>query len=156
MSARSKDIINSSLYAQLTLSQGWSAREGLRRFREAGGHIGNQRWFEVVRSVREAETHRIGELSGDVNAVPGAREITRWENLTKRGYFQQVNVLVRDTSTGELRIVPYTVYGNALISRKEAIQKAIGHIQSGIASGSYEESLVAAVYSGTYAGPKEL
>lgn len=146
------EFVNSGLYAAFTVRQEISGREGLRLFREAGGHISNARWFALVGSAREAYASRSVELAKDVNAIPSSEDITTWENLTRRGYYQQVNVIVRDRATGEKRIVPYTAMGRVLRSRKDVIQEALDSISGGISSGNYEEDILGALYVGTYTG----
>lgn len=152
MPPRTREVINASLYARFTLVQNISAREGLRLFRQAGGRIGNQRWFELVRSIRSEFGQRVNELEGNFMATPAANEIQTWENLTRKGYFQQVNILLRDRDTGELTVKAYTGIGRVLRSRREIIMEAIESMQSGNQTGNYNQDIIGVVYTGTYTG----
>lgn len=150
---RRKEVINASLYARFTLTQGISAREGLRLFREAGGSIGNQRWFELVRSLRDNPQIRVSQMEGNFVSVPSVNEIQTWENLTKKGYFQQVNILLRDKDTGDVSVKAYTGMGRVLRSRREIIMEAIESMQNGNLSGNYNQEIIGVAYTGTYTGP---
>lgn len=150
MARQSAEFINSGLYAALTVTEGKSARQGLREFRAAGGHIADKRWYQLVAGFRSESQRRTLNLSHDLNAVPSEVTPTQWTGSARRGFFQQVDVVVRDTITGQVRVRTFTGFGRALRTVKAVIAEALAHFTQGIGSGDYAEQILGAAYTGTY------
>jgi len=150
MARRSAEYINSGLYAAMTVREGKSGRQGLREFRQAGGHIADKRWFELVSAFRSESQHRTLNLASSVDIIPSEVRQTQWRNSSKRGFFQQVDVVVKDTVTGEVRVRSFTGFGRVLRKIKDVISEAINTFTGGTESGSFNETILGAAYTGTY------
>lgn len=135
--------------------EGKSASEGLRDYRAAGGRIASQSWFHLVGEMQAMLASREGIYNEPVNLRPVAREIQTWTTAKARGYIQQVEVLVRERSTGQIISVPFSVSGRSLVSRRNAISQALT-VYSDDNAKKYDQQVLGAVYTGTYeARPNE-
>lgn len=150
MPRRSAEYINSGLFAAMTVQQGKSGRQGLREFREAGGRIADKRWFELVSAFRSEHANRSLNLATSVDVVPQSVQRSQWTGSAKRGFFQQVDVVVKDTVTGETRVRSFTGFGRVLRTIKQVIQEAIATFKGGTEQGSFNETILGAAYTGTY------
>ena len=150
MARRATDYISGALAAAQAVAQGLSARAGLRAFRAAGGHIADRRWFNLVSAFRSESERRTLNVGSSLHAIPTDIVPTQWTGSAKRGFFQQVDVVVRDTITGEVRTRTFTGFGRDLRTPAEVIAEALSHFQAGIGSGDYEEVILGAAYTGTY------
>jgi hypothetical protein len=129
---------------------GLSARAALRDFRQAGGRVADSTWYKVYGEVAAQISLREGIYDEPQNLRPTANEIQTWSTVRASGYVQQVEVLVRDRGTGEIISVPYTSLGKTLRSRRSVINEAL-EIYSDENAEKYNQSILGAVYSGTYA-----
>jgi len=128
---------------------GFSARQGLEQFRAEGGHIASQTWFRVTGELQAMLAEREGIYNEPINLRPVASEIQTWTTQKAKGYIQQVEVLVREKSTGQIVSVPFSVSGRTLVSRRNAIQQALD-VYSDDNAKKYNQTVLGAVYTGTY------
>jgi hypothetical protein len=110
-----------------TVREGLSARGGLSAYRGAGGEIRDATWYRMVSEARAAIAGREREAGAPLNRMPVADEITQWSTPRARGFIQQVEVAVRDRDTGQVLMLPYSVRGDRLVTRQEAIDEALAH-----------------------------
>lgn len=130
-----------------TVKQGISARAGLAAYRAAGGHTTDARWFQMVSQVRQAVQAGQDEPIKPLNARPRASEIVAMPTQKQSGYLQNVTVYVRDRVTGIVRARPFSVAGDMLVTRADAIDTALANFQHN--AEGYEETVLGAVYRGT-------
>jgi hypothetical protein len=133
------------------VQEGLSARAALRDFRSAGGHVADSTWYKVYGEVAAQVSLREGIYSEPQNLRPVASEIQQWSTVRATGYIQQVEVLVRDKGTGEIISVPYSSLGKTLRSRRSVINEAL-EVYSDENAEKYNQTILGAVYSGTYQG----
>jgi len=100
---------------------------------------------EIQRTVAD----RGGTYNEPINLRPVASEIKTWTTAKATGYIQQVEVLVRDRSTGQIISVPFSVTGRSLVSRANALQQALD-VYSDDNAKKYNQQVLGAVYTGTY------
>lgn len=136
-------------FALQSVLEGLSARAGLRAFREAGGRVGNSTWFQLRGEVERTVSAREGIYNEPQRLRPVASEVQQWTTKGAKGYFQQVEVLVRERATGTVISVPYTSVGRNLRSRNAIIKEALD-VYSDDNAKKYNQSVLGAVYSGTF------
>lgn len=132
-------------HAIRTVREGMSARAGLAAFRAAGGAVTDATWYRMVTEARTTVAARVGELSAPLDRRPTAGEATRWTTVNASGWAQQVEVIVRDVGTSEIRTIPFTVTGTKPITRQAAIDKALQTYSPDSGSGG-NEVILGAVY----------
>lgn len=134
-----------------SIKEGLSANEGLRQFRAGGGHIGRSTWLALRSEVGAALAARPGEMAAALDSIPSAAETLQFTTASATGYLQQVEVLYRLKGTDEIINRPFSVTGQELLSRQDAIQSALDTMAQAQQSGKYDEQVVlGAVYTGTY------
>lgn len=130
------------------LKEGRSATSGLAAYRAAGGNVRTQTWYRLHGEVQSALAGRIGEASAPLDRAPGGDETTKWTTRNAGGFLQQVEVLVRDRATGEVMAKPFSVTGEAMLTRGEAISQALDAYMDN--ADEYEEQVLGAVHVGAY------
>lgn len=143
------DVSSAAQWALASQLDGKSARQGLSDFRSAGGKIASQSWYHLVGEVQAMLASREGIYNEPVNLRPVASEIQTWTTARAKGYIQQVEVLVRERSTGQIISVPFSVSGRSLVSRRSAISQALD-VYSDDNAKKYDQQVLGAVYTGTY------
>jgi hypothetical protein len=147
--------LNAAQFALAAVQEGLSARAGLGAYRESGGKIANETWYRLVGEIQASLADREGIYDEPIDEVPYAHQIKTWTTAKAKGYIQQVEVIVREKSTGQIISVPFSVTGHKLVTRRQAMQQALD-IYSDENAQKYDQQILGAVYSGTYhARPKE-
>jgi hypothetical protein len=141
--------LNAAQWALNSVLTGQSARAGLGAYRAAGGRLGSQSWYRLVGEIQASLAAREGIYDEPLNLRPVAAEIRTWTTAKARGYIQQVEVLVREKTTGQIVSVPFSVHGRSLVSRRNAIQQALD-VYSDDNAKRYDQVVLGAVYTGTY------
>jgi hypothetical protein len=141
--------LNAAQWALMSVQEGVSARAGLAAYREAGGHLASQSWYRLVGEIQASLAAREGIYDEPLDLAPVASEVKVWSTARAKGYIQQVEVLVREKSTGQIISVPFSVQGRTLVTRREAIRQALG-VYSDDNAEKYDQQVLGAVYSGTY------
>ena len=108
-----------------TVREGMSGRAGLAAYRAAGGRIQDRTWFRMVSEARTTVAARLGELGASVDRRPTAGEATRWKTAVASGWLQQVEVYMRDRTTGEVITRPFSITGSRPLTRQQVIDKAL-------------------------------
>jgi hypothetical protein len=119
--------------ALATLRQGLSARAGLKQFRAGGGRTTDATWFRVVAEARRSLGEQLAEANRPLNRRPSGHEITTMSTRTRTGFWQQVEVFVRNRATGAVESHPFVVRGDGLVTRQAAIRAAVDEWEAGIA-----------------------
>lgn len=109
-----------------------SANEGLRLAQAAGLGIRRADFLRMVGQARSHYGQRIAELDRPLNARPAPQEITTVDTHTQTGYIQYVDVITRNTDTGTIRVRPMAVRSQGLLSRDNAVQRALSQYRTAI------------------------
>lgn len=135
------------------VKEGMSARAGLALAREAGVQVRDATWFRIVSEAKRSLTTHADEASKPVNRKPTGADIAPLTTRTARGYIQYVEVYARDAATGLVARRPYAIRGSTLVTRQAAITEALDAMTANSADegGEYDESILFAVYTATYA-----
>jgi len=144
------DDYTAAQWALLAIEEGWSATAGLNRFRAEGGHIANATWYKLTGELRANIGDRERVMNAPMNRIPTADEIKDWTTKSAKGYVQQVEVLIRDKTTGEVISVAYSRMGKTLISRNGVIKEALDTYGGENAKRYPWQRILGAVYTGTY------
>lgn len=129
-------------------NEGLSASAGLGAYRDAGGEVRTQSWYRLWGEARAAVADKLDEATAPLNRRPSAHEVQEWTTTNATGFLQQVEVFVRDRITGEVVAKPFSVTGEHLISRGNAISQALDHFSEN--QEDYDETVLGAVHVGAY------
>jgi hypothetical protein len=125
---------------------------GLGHLRQIMPEITDSQWASAVGEARAALAHRAAELTRPLNRRPTAGEIAVRTTKGATGFWQHVNVYVRDSDTGGVEVRPYTIRTDALRSRQSVVNEAQTRYQASIDEDpeNYPEEVLAVAYTGTY------
>jgi hypothetical protein len=138
-------------WAAESIKLGLSANQGLKQFRDSGGHVGRSAWLALRAEAGAALANRPEEMAANLNSVPTNIDTLRFQNGTKTGFLHQVELLIRTKGTDVVTNRPFSVRSNTLMTRAEAIQSALDTLAQNAANDKYEEQVVlGGVYVGTY------
>jgi hypothetical protein len=138
-------------WAAESIKQGLSANEGLRQFRAQGGSVGRSAWLALRAEAGVALSRRPDEMSANLNAIPTNTDPLRFQNGTKTGFIQQVEILIRSKGTDVITNRPFAVRTDTLMTRAEAIAYALNVMEQNAGSDRYANQVaLGGVYTGTY------
>lgn len=134
-----------------SIKEGLSANEGLRQFRAGGGHIGRSTWLALRSEVGAALAARPAEMAAELDAVPTGSDVMQFTTTNATGFLQQVEVLYRIKGTDTVVNRPFSVTGTELLTRQQAVEKALETMAQAQQEGNYgEQVILGAVYTGSY------
>lgn len=102
-----------------------SATGALRMFREAGGHVQTQRWYQLAGEVRAALDNRHITAFLDPSLVPSADRWTPWTMKKPGLYYYQIDVLQWHDQLGQYSTSPFTVAYPDPLPPEQAIDEAL-------------------------------
>jgi hypothetical protein len=126
---------------------------GLSNLRELMPEITDAQWARAVGEARASLALRTAELTRPLNRRPsGPLEILPRDTKGATGYWQSVDVYVRDNDTGTLEVRPYTIRTDTLRSRQSVVNEAKQRYQEAIDADpdNYPEEILGVAYTGTY------
>jgi hypothetical protein len=134
-----------------TVKAGISARAGLRAFRAGGGVTGDAKWFRMVSEARRAIGDRVAEATRPLNRRPTGTEITQVSSRVRTGFWQEVEIFLRDRSTGDIRTQTFTLRGQGLSTRQAVIRFAVDEANAGSAGSinNEDDEVLGAAYVST-------
>jgi hypothetical protein len=129
--------------------QGISARQGLNEYREAGGSIRDAIWYKLYAEQKVATESMRDEMTKPLNSIPGANEMITMTTKRATGYLQTIDIYTRVKGTDVVTVKPFMFSTDDLMSRGEALSKALTMMQQAVDEERYEEVLLGGVYTGT-------
>lgn len=125
---------------------------GYEKYREADPSMTREDWARAIGEARAAIAHGIAETSRPLGRRPTGDEIQPITRKTGTGYWQQVEIYVRDRDTGIVGTRHYTIRGDSVRSRISVVNEAMDRYQSAIDTNpdDYPEDIAGAAYVGTY------
>lgn len=129
--------------------QGISARQGLREYRAAGGTIRDNTWFKLYTEQSTTTAAMQSEMTRPLNSIPGASEMIVMTTKRATGYLQTLDIYTRLKGTDVVSVRPFMFSTDTLMSRGEALTKALTMMQQAVDEERYEETLLGGVYTGT-------
>lgn len=128
-----------------------SARAALREYRAAGGSIRDSVWNKIYAEQRVATGAMVEEMTKPLASIPSATEIIPMTTKRREGYLQTLDIFTRLKGTDVVVTKPFMFTGSELMSRGEALSKALTMMQEAVDGGRYEEVVLGGVYTGTRA-----
>jgi hypothetical protein len=127
----------------------WS---GYERFQAIAPEVTRAEWARAVGEAKQAIANRTAEMIRPLNRRPVGPEISRYTSVRQTGFLQQLDIYVRDTSTGLIETRPYTIKTRALRSRQSVVNTGLQRYQDAIDANpdDYPEEVLGAAYVGTY------
>lgn len=124
------------------IREGVGPTAGLRAYREAGGSIRTQRWFQAYGEVAAAVQRRPAVEGLSPGAVPGAEHISPITSRARPGYLYRVGVvntqrgiITEQGTPGEDTVLDWvSVRSHRLLTPEEAQLEAEERIRSGYRS----------------------
>lgn len=129
--------------------QGLSASEALKQFRQGGGSVRDAVWYRLYAQQRVAIDSTIAETTRPLSAMPAANEIVPLTTKRSTGYLQTLDIYTRVKGTNIIVTKPFMFSGSELMSRGEALSKALTMMQQAVDEERYAEVLLGGVYTGT-------
>lgn len=125
---------------------------GLAQLREIMPEVTDAEWARAVGEARAALAARTLEATRPLNRRPFGAEILPKDTRGATGFWQHVDIYVRDLDTGLIEIRPYTIKTDTLRSRQSIVNEAKRRYQEAIDRnpGDYPEEVLQATYEGTY------
>lgn len=135
-----------------TVKEGMSARAGLAAARAAGLRIQDATWFRMVGTVARDLADQVDNVTRPLNRRPTPDEIRGFQSKGARGYMYYVDVAVKDRATGAVAIRPYAVRTQRLITRGEAVSRALTGFRNAIEDNpsEYDEQVLGAMSTNVY------
>jgi hypothetical protein len=131
------------------IREGLSASASLRQYREAGGRMRDSVWRKLY-AEQKASVARVGdEMTAPLTAIPDQSEMTVLTTKRREGYLQTLDIFVRLKGTDTVITKPFMFSGSTLMSRGEALSKALTQMQQAVDDERYEEVVLGGVYTGT-------
>jgi hypothetical protein len=141
--------------AQQAMREGTSATQALRLFREAGGQVRTQTWYRLYGQAQLEGAMASKEFSAQLRRIPTASEIQTATAPRARGYMQRVTVYGRDEN-GNVITRDVSLRGDRLVSRENAVAKAMALVQAGMEDPEKRDRYpLAALLMGAYQGTFE-
>lgn len=139
---------------QGAIKSGTSATNALKTFRAEGGTIRTQTWYRLYGQLQLEGVMASKELASPLNRRPTTQEIQTVTSRRARGFMQRVTVMGRDDE-GLVIAKDVSLRTNQLVSRQNAINKALALVQNGMEDEETRDryplkSLIGGFYQGTY------
>lgn len=131
------------------IRQGLSANKALEEYRAAGGSIGRSVWLKLYAEQKVATDSMRQEMTAPLSAVPSAQEIVPMTTKRSTGFLQTLDIFARIKGTDVVVTRPFMFSGSTLMSRGEALTKALSMMQQAVSEERYEEVILGGVYTGT-------
>lgn len=119
-------------FAWKVVAKGISANEGIRMLREAGLKVRRQNFLRMVGTIRNNYGQRIAELDQPLNRRPRPHEVIPIDTRTRTGYIHYVDIVTRNLDTGANRVRPMAIHSRTLLTRAEAVRRAIRDYRAAI------------------------
>lgn len=129
-------------------SRGISANQFARELQAAGAGARRSEVLNLYRIARDIHNQSGEEIFRDITQTPHANEIIAWPSRTASGIRQNVTLVYRDRTTGQLLRTYYSVTSASGIPRETAVGSAINAYASN--ADEYNQDLVGAVHTGSY------
>lgn len=132
-----------------SVRQGLSANKGLSEFRNAGGSIQRSVWLKLYAEQRTAVDSQLVEMTAPLSAIPSRQEMVPMTTKRRAGYLQTLDIYTKMKGTDVVTVKPFLLSGTELMSRGEALTKALTMMQTAVDDERYEEVVLGGVYTGT-------
>jgi len=132
-----------------SIRAGLSASASLRQYREGGGQIRDSVWRKLYAEQSRAVGAVREEAAKPLSSTPIATEITAMTTKRREGFLQTLDIFTREVGSNVVTVVPFMFSGSELMSRGEALTKALTMMQENVDSGRYDQVVLGGVYTGT-------
>lgn len=132
-----------------SIRAGQSAAAGLRDFRAGGGKIRDVVWRRIYAEQQAAVSAQREETTRPLSSTPVASEMVQMTTKRKSGYLQTLDIYTRVVGTNVVQVKPFMFSGSELMSRGEALTKALTMMQQAADEERYDEVVLGGVYTGT-------
>lgn len=134
--------------------EGADPGETFRGYRKLGGNISADIWQRVWGEVENELSLGAIETGKPLNRIPQAEDILQMSTKRATGYLQQVQVIMTEAN-GEALTKTFSISTKSLVSRANAIRKAMQIMEESNETGSAQEKypdreVKLAIYGGTY------
>jgi hypothetical protein len=134
--------------------EGANPQESFRGYRKLGGNISSDIWQRVWGEVENELSLGAIERGKPLNRLPQAEDILPMTTKRATGYLQQVQVIMSEAN-GEVLTKTFSISTKTLVSRQNAIRKAMQIMEEANETGSAKEKypereVRLALYGGTY------
>jgi hypothetical protein len=132
-----------------SIRAGLSATAALREYRAAGGSIRDTIWRKLYAEQSQAVSEVRNEMTKPLSSTPVASEITVMTTKRREGFLQTLDVFTREVGSNVVTVTPFMFSGSELMSRGDALTKALTLMQTAVDQGRYDQVILGGVYTGT-------
>lgn len=142
-------ILSAAIRAVKSRIGTWRAYESVRTLVP---EITREEWAEAIGEARSAIAQRVSEVARPINRRPVAGEWTQITRKSGAAWWQQVELYIRDSTTGARSVFHVTIKTDTLHSRQNAMAEAERQAALIFASDpdNYPVAIVGMSYTGTY------
>lgn len=131
------------------VNDGLSATAALRAFRDAGGAMRDRVWYRLYEEQRATVAIVGDEVTKPLGAIPNATEIMPMTTRRATGYLQTLQIYTRESGTDIIMTRPFMFTTQELMTRGEALTRALTMMQQAADEDRYSETILGGVYTGT-------
>lgn len=131
------------------IRQGLSANAALTQFREAGGAIGRSAWLKLYAEQRTYVGGILDESTKPLNSIPSSGDTVPMTTKRASGFLQTVDIYTRIKGSSVITVKPFMHTTDQLMTRGDAVTKAVEMMNKAAQDGRYEEVVLGGVYTGT-------
>ncbi len=142
-------ILSAAIRAVKSKVGTWRAYESVRQLVP---EVTQEEWAQAIGEARSALSQRVLEATRPLNRIPVAGEWTPITRKSNVNWWQQVEVYIRDATTGARSVFNVTIKGDTLRSRLAVVNEAQKQAALIFASDpdNYPVAIVGVGYAGTY------
>lgn len=141
-------ILGSFNAALSAANRGLSANAFAAELRQAGAGARRAEVLNLYRLARQITQQSGQEIYRDITQTPTQADIVQWPSRGATGVRQNVSLIYRDRTTGQLLRTYYSVTTENGIPREQAVATAIDTYSSH--AEEYNQDLIGAVHTGAY------
>lgn len=134
--------------ALIAAKEGMSARAFGRLMRELGEGARSSEMDKMYGLAKQMIATSGDEIFRNISLAPLPSEMTPWTSKGATGVRQNVSVIIRERSTGNIRSVPYSAYSATGTTREEAMASALSSYSTN--NEAYNTEIIGAVHGATY------
>jgi hypothetical protein len=132
------------------INEGQSATAALNAFREAGGEMRTQTWYQMFGQVTDAIARSPLAGSLDPYSLPDPGAYATWAMGPGGEYATQVDLFFRDLDTGLVGSIPYTYVTSDPHTPEEAIAEAMGDFGESDTQAQYDQVMLGGTVRNVY------
>lgn len=114
-------------WAHAYARMGHTPSEALEAFREAGGKVRTQTWYQTYGEVSAAVGRSKGLAALGDEQLPNASDVGEWKAGREGLHYHQAEVYIRRVGGDDIETFQYTAVGERLKTKGNVLDEALGY-----------------------------